>query len=115
MELNTDLFDPLILAGAEPVGFYSRSQVLELLAKHGAAKTLPPTGFIRQNKVLELVPWSKSTLWARIGSGRFPQPVALGPRIVGWRVESVLAYIENARRIHPNGSTRVHCHGPPRD
>jgi prophage regulatory protein len=57
--------------------------------------TLPSTGFIRLSVVLDLIPWSKSTLWNRVAAGQFPRPVPLGPRLVGWRVEAVLAYIQS--------------------
>ncbi|MDB5528123.1 MAG: Prophage regulatory [Devosia sp.] len=56
---------------------------------------LPPTGFLRQSVVLDLIPWSKSTLWNRVAAGQFPHPVPLGPRLVGWRVEAVVAYIQS--------------------
>jgi len=57
--------------------------------------SLPPTGFIRQSEVLALIPWSKSTLWNRIAAGQFPRPIPLGPRLSGWRIETVLAYIQS--------------------
>ena len=50
---------------------------------------LPETGFVRVKQILKVIPVSKSTWWAGIKSGRFPQPVRLGPRIVAWRVEDI--------------------------
>lgn len=44
-----------------------------------------------------IVPVSKSTWWAGVRSGRYPQPTrALGERITAWRVEDVIALIEAA-------------------
>lgn len=53
--------------------------------------TLPETGFVRLTNIignaksnppiLPIIPVSKSTWWAGVKSGRYPQPVKLGPRI----------------------------------
>jgi len=51
----------------------------------GNSKTQPPTPAI--------IPVSKSTWWAGVKSGRFPQPVKLGPRITVWRVEDIRTLI----------------------
>lgn len=59
--------------------------------------TLPETGFIRLSSILAPkgpIPVSKSTWWAGIKTGRFPQPIKLGPRITAWRVEDIRALIE---------------------
>jgi prophage regulatory protein len=55
-------------------------------------------GFIRLSAIL--APWgpipvSKSTWWAGVKSGKFPQPVKLGPRITAWRLSDILALVEN--------------------
>jgi predicted DNA-binding transcriptional regulator AlpA len=55
---------------------------------------LPDVGFARQPTVLAHVPFSKSTLWAKIARGEFPKPVKLGPRITAWRVEEIRSWIE---------------------
>lgn len=57
---------------------------------------LPETGFLRLPEVLKLYPVSKSTWWAGVRSGRYPQPVKLGERATAWRVEDVRALIESA-------------------
>jgi prophage regulatory protein len=41
-----------------------------------------------------LIPISKSTWWAGVASGRFPQPVRLGSRITCWYESDVLALME---------------------
>lgn len=58
--------------------------------------TLPETGFLRLREVLRYYPVSKSTWWAGIRSGRYPQPVKLGERATAWRVEDIQALIEVA-------------------
>lgn len=70
----------------------------------------PATGFVRLTGIIgnpnakppipPVIPVSKSTWWAGVKSGRYPQPVkALGRRITAWRVEDILALVE-----HPEGS-----------
>lgn len=54
--------------------------------------TLPETGFVRLTSILAPngpIPVSRSTWWAGVKSGRYPQPVKLGPRIIAWRVEDI--------------------------
>ncbi|MBE0616240.1 MAG: AlpA family phage regulatory protein [Burkholderiales bacterium] len=58
---------------------------------------LPETGFIRLSTLLQIIPVSKSTWWAGVKSGRYPQPVrTLGARITAWRVEDIRALIGQA-------------------
>lgn len=58
---------------------------------------LPETGFVRLSTLLQLIPVSKSTWWAGVKSGRYPQPVrTLGARITAWRVEDIRALIQQA-------------------
>ena len=44
-----------------------------------------------------LIPISKSSWWAGVKSGRFPQPIKLGPRTTCWRAEDVYALIDNTQ------------------
>ena len=69
-----------------------------------ANSQLPETGFLRLPQIVgnpkvnppipALIPVSKSTWWAGVSSGRFPKPIKLGPRITAWRVDDILALIE---------------------
>ena len=60
-----------------------------------------PTSFeqtdhlLRLKQVLEIIPVSKSTWWAGVKSGRFPQPVKLGPRTTCWRESEVRKLVES--------------------
>lgn len=71
--------------------------------------TLPETGYLRIWQIVgkpatdtapaipAIIPVSKSTFWAGVRSGRYPQPTrALGDRITAWRVEDIRALIESA-------------------
>lgn len=84
------------------------------VARHDSDTThrprkLPPTGYLRLRDIIgkapselspgipPIIPVSRSTWWAGVRSGRFPRPTrALGPGIAAWRVESILALIEQS-------------------
>jgi predicted DNA-binding transcriptional regulator AlpA len=58
-------------------------------------------GLIRLKDILAPsgpIPVSKSTWWAGVKSGRYPQPIKLGPRITAWRTEDIEALIEGAAK-----------------
>ncbi len=65
-------------------------------------ESLPATGFIRlkiivgdrRTGVLGVLPVGTTTWWNGVRSGRFPQPVKLGPRITAWRVEDIRDLLE---------------------
>ena len=57
---------------------------------------LPPSGFVRLNGIIRPLgplPISRSSWWAGVRSGRYPQPVKLGPRITAWRCEDIRSLI----------------------
>ena len=67
--------------------------------------TLPEIGFLRLSQIIgnpnkvppipPIIPISKSTWWAGVKSGRYPQPVrSLGTRITAWRVEDIRSIID---------------------
>ena len=41
------------------------------------------------------IPVGKSTWWEGVKSGRFPQPIKLGPRITVWREEDIDVLLAN--------------------
>ena len=67
--------------------------------------SLSESGFLRLPQIVgdpkadppipAIIPVSKSTWWAGVKSGRFPQPTkALGARITAWRVADIRALVE---------------------
>ena len=66
---------------------------------------LPETGYLRLRQIIgnpkadppipPLIPVGKSTWWAGVASGRFPQPLKLGPNTTVWRVEDIRSLISN--------------------
>ena len=63
---------------------------------------LPDTGFVRLSTVLHFFPVGRSTWWAGIKSGRYPQGVKLGPRTTAWRAEDIRELLQTA-----GGKSRV--------
>lgn len=72
---------------------------------------LPETGFLRLPQIIgnpkaeppipAIIPVSRSTWWAGVQSGRYPQPVrTLGVRITAWRVEDIRAFVEKMQATH---------------
>ena len=65
---------------------------------------LPETGFLRIKDIIAPygpIPVSKSTWWAGVKSGRFPQPVkSLGLRITFWRVDDIRAWIDRQKTVN---------------
>lgn len=59
--------------------------------------TLPETGFVRLPTILKVFPVSKSTWWAGVKDGQYPQPVKLGPKITAWRVEDITDLIASKK------------------
>lgn len=67
---------------------------------------LPSNGFLRLSQILgdkkanppipPIIPVSKSTWWAGIKNGRYPESVKLSERCTAWRVEDIRALIEQA-------------------
>ena len=52
-------------------------------------------GFVRLPAVLKMIPVGKSTWWAGVKSGRFPQAVKLGRNTTAWRVEDIEQLMES--------------------
>jgi predicted DNA-binding transcriptional regulator AlpA len=60
---------------------------------------LPETGYFRLKHIIgdnkatppipAIIPVSKSTWWAGVKSGKYPQPVKIGTRCTAWRVEDI--------------------------
>ena len=66
---------------------------------------IPRTGFLRLRQIVgdakarppipPIIPVGKSTWWAGVKSGRYPQPVrTLGTRITAWKAEDISQLIQ---------------------
>ncbi len=66
-----------------------------------AINALPESGLVRLNQILgnrrkgipPIIPISKSTWWAGVKAGRYPQPVKLSDRCTCWHVEDIRSLI----------------------
>ena len=73
---------------------------------------LPESGFLRLSQIVgnpktnipPIIPVSKSTWWAGVKTGRFPQPVKLGPMTTVWRVEDIRSLISNVEAQKERGN-----------
>lgn len=59
---------------------------------------IPATGFVRLPQILALVPIGKSSWWAGVRDGRYPQPVRPSPfgRVTVWRAEDIHTLLAQA-------------------
>ncbi len=60
---------------------------------------MPIDPILRRPVVEALTGLSRSTIYQLMADGRFPRPVQLGPRAVGWRQSEIADWI--ARRTTP--------------
>jgi predicted DNA-binding transcriptional regulator AlpA len=60
---------------------------------------LPEAGFLRLRQVLQLYPVSKSTWWAGIAKGIYPQGVKLSARTTAWHSDAIRELIENGPNL----------------
>jgi predicted DNA-binding transcriptional regulator AlpA len=71
--------------------------------KHGGVGPLPDTGFLRLRQIIgdaqavppvpALLPIGRSSFWAGIQNGIYPQGIKLGPRTTVWRVQDIRAIL----------------------
>ncbi|MBN4073285.1 AlpA family phage regulatory protein [Mariprofundus ferrooxydans] len=57
-------------------------------------KIIPSIGFMRLPAVLAVYPVFKTTWWAGVKSGRYPQPVKLDLKTTAWRVSDIVRLID---------------------
>jgi predicted DNA-binding transcriptional regulator AlpA len=56
---------------------------------------LPPTGYIRQSKLIpNIIPIAPATLWRWVKTGQFVAPVKLGNNTTAWRCEDVRQWLD---------------------
>ena len=45
--------------------------------------------YLREKDLLKVIPISKSTLWRKVASGRFPKPIKLSEKITVWKTDEI--------------------------
>ncbi len=60
-------------------------------------QALPNSALLRLSTLEDwgLLPLSRSTLWRKIRSGDFPQPVKVSSNAVAWRAEEIRCWLDN--------------------
>jgi prophage regulatory protein len=51
--------------------------------------SVPREGLLRLHQVLQVIPISKSTWYAGIKSGKYPEPIKLGGKLSFWKAEDI--------------------------
>ncbi|MCY4399817.1 MAG: AlpA family transcriptional regulator [Gemmatimonadetes bacterium] len=59
------------------------------------SKTRAPGRFLRLPEVIARTGLSRSTIYLRLDQGRFPSPVSLGGRAVGWIESEIDEWMRN--------------------
>lgn len=67
--------------------------------------THPPIRFLRLPEVVARTGLSRSTIYVRLDQGRFPRPVSLGGRAVGWIESEVDEWMRNRIAESRNAAT----------
>ena len=52
------------------------------------------TGLLRLPQVLAIVPVGKTTWWAGVKAGRYPQPIKISARCTAWRSSDIQRLLE---------------------
>lgn len=60
-----------------------------------AQNGLSAIGYMREPQVLEIFPFSHSTLWRHVKDGRFPKPIKLSSRVTAWRAKDIQAHLDH--------------------
>ncbi len=55
---------------------------------------IPGDGFIRLKTILKIIPISRSSFVSGFKSGRYPAPVRLSERSIGWKASNIRALID---------------------
>ena len=83
----------------EEVNHRSKKALLE-----DARRSLPAEGCLRLWQIVggkgcpAILPISKSSFWAGVREGRFPQPVKLGKRTTAWKIIDIRKLIDGDGR-----------------
>ena len=68
---------------------------------------LPAEGFVRQRRLLEVLPFSGATLSRKIVEGTFPCPKKLSEKVTAWDVREIRAWFDSQPEASPENATIV--------
>lgn len=67
-------------------------------SQHPTVTPFPQVGFVRLSQIIgagKPLPISRTSFLMGVRSGIYPKPVRLGPRVVAWRVQDIVALIDS--------------------
>jgi predicted DNA-binding transcriptional regulator AlpA len=67
-------------------------------SKNPEIQELPQIGLLRIKQVLRFVPISRSSWWAGVKSGIYPQPLKLSARVTCWKAVDIRSLVEGSQR-----------------
>ena len=56
--------------------------------------TLPVDGYVRQARLLAIIPICKTTLWDWVKKDKFPKPVKLNKTITAWKASDIRKWMD---------------------
>lgn len=75
----------------------------------------PPRKVLRRNEVRARTGLSATTIYREIQAGRFPKPVSIGQRAVGWFEDEVDNWLDQRQVTTPERLTRANPRGAAQD
>ena len=57
-------------------------------------KSLPDEALVRQKDIITVLPFSVATLWRRVRSNEFPEPIRIDAGITAWRWGDVRNWLQ---------------------
>ena len=61
---------------------------------HIQFENLPDSALLRERDILSVIPFSPATMWRRVKSGDFPQPIRMPGRMTCWQWGEVRAWLD---------------------
>ncbi|MBF0503399.1 MAG: AlpA family phage regulatory protein [Candidatus Riflebacteria bacterium] len=75
-------------------------------------RNIPEIGFMRLKQILEIIPIGKSSWWAGVKAGRYPQAIKLGPRTTVWSVQAIRTLLD-AKFVSVANTNTIKCNISP--
>lgn len=60
---------------------------------------LPRQGYVRESTLVQVIPFSRATLWRWSKRGDFPRPYKISEGITAWKCEDVWNWLESRKQV----------------
>lgn len=54
---------------------------------------------VRMSRLVEMIGLSRSTIWKLLSQDKFPTPIRLGSKSIGWRVKDIDEWLQNREEL----------------